>query len=104
MCVVLNSDRSKGKIKLEMATGRKRDIHLKTEWKCNGLCLGRSRFLTAVNGKEKNTLGGKKSILKNIRNESNCPWDHRVGYDLVIEQDNKETPFMKVSSHDLITF
>ena len=54
--------------------------------------------------REEHIGGKKKSILKNIRNESNCPWDHRVGYDLVIEQDNKETPFMKVSSHDLITF
>ena len=33
---------------------------------------------------------------------SNCPWSHRVGYDLAPEQDNKETPFMKASSHDLI--
>ena len=49
------------KNKLEMATGSKRDIHLKTEWKWNGLCLGRPRFLTAVNRKEKNTL--KKKIF-----------------------------------------
>ena len=69
MCVALNSDKSKGKKKnkLEMATGSKRDIHLKTEWKWNGLCLGRPRFLTAVNRKEKSTL--KKKIV-NIRNES----------------------------------
>ena len=35
---------------------------------------------------------------------SNCQWGHRVGHDLGPEQDNKETPFMKASSHDLITF
>ena len=35
---------------------------------------------------------------------NNCPWDHRVAYDLTTEQDIKETPFMKGSSHDPITF
>lgn len=60
VCVVLNSDRSKGNIKLEVATGGKRDINLKTEWKWNGLCLGRPRFLTAVNRREKNTLKKEK--------------------------------------------
>ena len=38
MYVFLNSDRNKGKKnKLEMTTGSKRNIHLKTEWKWNGL-------------------------------------------------------------------
>ena len=67
-------------------------------------CLGRPRFLTAVNRKEKNTLKKKNFFLILEMKVSNCPWSHRVGYDLAPEQDNKETPFMKASSHDLITF
>ena len=55
--------------------------------------------------REEHIKKSKKAFLKTLEMKvNNCPWDHRVAYDLTTEQDIKETPFMKGSSHDPITF